>query len=357
MFVSLALLIASCSLQQDTQNQQSRQISWGDLQITPRSGNNWCAEIRPEEIDDWENIKEDFTQGLAVGFVPEKLSIAYKMGYETYWVNPGNDLSFNWLFWYPHENQEPATLRLFLLLDEHQLINALPQPGAYNDIVMEGGDDVLVNVKIPPLSSGIHDLIAIGVPYPQNDPDVYGITIVVYRRVTLIVEPTSDPFRSLDFKLLPAEGLIKRNDPALALELTLQDGGINVWNWPNSWLDVKPNAPIDFFALMGHLDVVNADAPDLEDLKASFSALLLFKDYQQIEVAPSKTAIYSRTDSDTAYSRIPISIPPLGIGKHSLLALRIDTPGVPMCILQGDPRNRILPNGVHGKLVGINVAP
>lgn len=356
-FVFLSLLVASCLLQQDVQNQQSRQLNWSNLQITPRPNDSLCVEMLPEEIDGWENIKQDFTQGLSVGFIPENFSIIYKMSYETYWVNPSDDLLFNWLFWYPSGNKESATMRLFILLDEHQLSNALPQPGTYNDIILEPGDDLLVKTRIPPLSPGIHDLIAIGIPYPQSDPDVYGITIVVYRRVTLIVEPISTAFRPIDFASLPAEGSIKRNDPALALELTLQGNGINVWSWPNPWLDVKTNAAINFFALMGHLDVINADAPNLEDLKTSFSSLVLFTDYQQVEVAPGQTAIYSRTENDTAYGRIPITIPSLPEGKHSLLALRIDTPGVPMCILQGDPRSRILPNSIYGKLVGINVDP
>lgn len=80
-------------------------------------------------------------------------------------------------------------------------------------------------------------------------------------------------------------------------------------------------------------------------------------DYQQIEMAPNQIAIYGKVDKDTAYARIPVKIDSLSEGERQLLALRIDSPGVPMCILKGDPRGRILPNSIYGKLVGINVLP
>ena len=80
-------------------------------------------------------------------------------------------------------------------------------------------------------------------------------------------------------------------------------------------------------------------------------------DYQQIEIAPHQMVIYGKVNKDTAYTRIPIKVNPLSSGKHEMLALRIDSPGVPICILKGNPEGRILPNSIYGKLVGINVLP
>ncbi len=85
-------------------------------------------------------------------------------------------------------------------------------------------------------------------------------------------------------------------------------------------------------------------------------ATLLFMDYQQIEAAPGHTALYSKVTQDTAYGRIPLEIPPLPAGKHHLLVLRINTPGVPMCLLI-NPTARTLPNSVTGALVGVEVLP
>ncbi|MCC7119417.1 MAG: hypothetical protein IT310_12905 [Anaerolineales bacterium] len=348
-------LFTSCSSQANPQEPSI--ISWDDLQIAPKPSENLCAKINPEDLD-WEQFKRDFpSYGLFNAIEPEEYPNRKNLADGTQWVNPNKTLTFNWRFWYPEGNESPITLRLFVLLNERQLNNALPDAGNYSDIKIESGDDVTIKVIVPPLSPGVHDLIAVGIPYPQTDPDIYGSVIVVARRITLIAgETPSPPFRKINFVTLPAEGTVERNDPGMVLELTLKENGIDVWNWPNPWLDTKTDASIIFFALLGHLDVVNADMPDLKALKTSFSSLLLFLDYQQIEIAPGKFVIYSRTDSNTAYGRIPMTLPPLSEGKHTLLTLRIDAPGVPMCLLWNEG-GRILPNSVYGKLVGINAVP
>ncbi|WKZ43142.1 MAG: hypothetical protein QY302_13655 [Anaerolineales bacterium] len=351
------LLAASCVSHNDSPNQEPTRIDWDDLQIPPKPIEDLCSAVTREEIDTWENVKNDFTYGLAGGFLPEDLSIPKKMAYDTYWVNSDEQLTFDWLFWYPEGNDESATLRLFVLLDEQQLDKALPEPGAFNDINLEKGDDKSIKVVVPPLSAGVHDLIAVGIPYPENEPDEYGSVIVIYRRITLIALPANSPFREIEFTSLPLEGSLKRNDPGMGLELTLQKGGVDVWNWPNSWLDVNENNAINFFVLAGHQDVINEDAPSLDELKTSFASLLLFVDYQQVEIAPNQIVVYGKTDQDTAYARIPVTISPLSRGKHHILVLRIDTPGIPICILRGDSNSRILPNSVYGKLVGVNVVP
>jgi hypothetical protein len=92
-------------------------------------------------------------------------------------------------------------------------------------------------------------------------------------------------------------------------------------------------------------------------LKKSFFALLLFIDNQQAELLPHQTVLYGVVDKDNAYTGIPIEIPPLPEGKHHILVLRINTPGVPYCLIRGEPTARILPFEVYGRLVGINVAP
>jgi len=355
--ILFAIFQISCSASNLDASKKSSQITWNDLQITAKDNNNLCTTISLDNEQDWERSKQDFNYGLLGEIRPKHISDTNKVADRTAWINANEQQSLTWRFWYPEGNDRSVNLRLFVLLDEHQLSNALPSSGIYNDIVLERGDDISLDVIIPPLESGIHDVIAIAVPYPEEYPNEYGIVTLVYWRITLIAEPTVSPFRKIDFSPMIAEGSINKNDPAMALELTLLKDGIDVWNWPNPWLDISGDTAINFFALIGHQDVTNLDTPNLDKLKTSFSSLLLFMDYQQIEIAPNQTVIYSRTENDTAYARIPITLPPPAAGKHQLLALRIDTPGVPMCILQGDPKSRILPNSVYGKLVGINVVP
>jgi hypothetical protein len=352
-----SLVTASCSSQNDLLNQGSSVINWENLQIASKTNDDLCAEISPDEIDDWENIKRDFTSGLAVGFIPEDLSIPRKIAHETYWVNSNEQLSFDWLFWYPDGNKTSATLRLFALLDERQLEGALPESGFYNDINLERGTDLSIKVKIPPLEPGVHDFIVVAIPYPENDPNVYGTTVVVYRRITLIARPVPAPFRDTSFTSLIAEGSIKNGDPMISLELTLKDNGTDVWNWPDPWLYIHTDTPTHFHALAGHEDVTNIDIPLLEPLEESFFAILLFIDYQQIEVSPNRLAFYNKVDKDNAYGQITLKVPSLSKGKHRILVLRIDTPGVPVCLLNGNPKGRILPNSIYGKLVGLVVLP
>jgi hypothetical protein len=349
-----SLLTTSCF----SQKQEPSLIDWKNLQIPIKTDDNLCVETLPEELDTGEGIKQDFTAGLAIGFLPTNLSAPHKIAYDTYWVNADEKLSFNWLFWYPKGNEGPLNLRLFVLLDDQQLVNVLPQPGSYNDLQLNKGDDITLQVAIPPLAAGVHDVIAIAIASPQNDPDVYGKVDLLSNRITLIVEPTSSsPFRKINFTPLAPEGSVKRNDPALVLELTLKSNEIKVWNWPDPWLTVNSDTPIHFYALAGHEDVTNVDVPSLPELEESFFSLLLFSDYQQVEIAPNQMALYGKVDKDTAYTRFSLELPPLSEGEHRILVLRVDTPGVPVCLLKGNPKGRFLPNSVYGKLVGIKVFP
>ncbi len=354
--MSVSFLILSCSPANHLINPKPSVIKWDNLQINPRANSDLCATMLPEEIDTFEKIKQSFPPyGLAVGLLPDDFSIPNRIANQTFWANSNEQITLDWLFWYPNGNDKPASLRLFVLLDERQLDNALPEPGKYNDITLERGNDLALKVKLPPLEPGVHDVIAIGIPYPDNTPDVYGITLVIAQRMTLIVEPTPTQFRNIVFSPLAAEGTIKNDDPLLTLDLTIQPDGIEIWNWPDPWLTVQENTPTTFYALAGHQDVTNLDAPLVEPLEESFFATLFFVDYQQIEVAPGQPAFYSKVDKDNAYGRIPLQIPSLPEGKHRILVLRIDTPGVPFCVLKDKPTERIIPFSVHGRLVGVEV--
>ena len=66
------------------------------------------------------------------------------------------------------------------------------------------------------------------------------------------------------------------------------------------WLTVNVNASTRSDALAGHEDVTNLDVPPMDELGELFFSLLLFVDYQQVEVAPGQMALYGRVDKDTA---------------------------------------------------------
>lgn len=352
--LTFGLLISGCSSQKEINSYEQSEIDWNDLQLAPRTIENLCTKISPEELN-WDRLKQDFPYGLFGGIYPETTSTLVKLADGTLWVNAKEQLSLKLRFWYPTGNDFSANLRFFVLLNEHQLDNALPKPGMYNDINLERGDDIALDLRIPPLENGTHDLIVIGIPYPQDYPDELGILRLMSWRITLIAEPSTTIFRKMSFRSLPIEGSLNQNDPLIPLTLTLKEDSIEVWNWPSPWLDLESNHDVEIFVLAGHNFVNNLDAPNLEELEASFFSLLVFMDYQQIMFAPNQAVFYGKVVKDTAYSRIPIKIISPPAGKHHLLVLRIDSPGVPMCLLRSDPTGRILPNSIYGSLVGLNV--
>lgn len=362
MLLIVILFVTSCSPQIEPIIRES--INWENLQINPRSVDDLCTEISPEQLDiTGEEIKHDFSYGFAQSLFPKDISKPRKIAAGTYWVDANEQLLINWLFWYPKGNEGPINLRLFVLLDEQQLTDALPQPGKYNDLYLDKGDEITtIPISLPSLTAGVHTLITIAVPSPENDPDEYGTVEIISSRMILIAEPASSPFRDIDFVSLPAEGSIKNDDPGMAIELTFtskedRKNGIRVWNWPDPWLTVNADTRPRFYALAGYEDVNNLDAPSLKPLEESFFAILLFVDYQQVEVIPNYNVLYAAVNKDNAYTRIPIELSPLPEGKHHILALRIDTPGVPYCLLRGDSKERILPFSIYGRLVGIDVLP
>lgn len=357
-YAIVILFLASCSAQREPPSQKELGIDWDNLQITPMPGEELCTEILPEDLDyTGEEIKRDFSYGLMQGLFPEDILTPHKIAGSTYWIDAKDPLTLNWIFVYPAGNTGPLDLRIFVLLDEVQLTNALPQPGSYNDLHLEKGDTLTIKVKIPPLSAGVHEIQAVAVPPPQDDPDEYGTVDVMSRRATLIAEPAPAPFRNINFAYLPADGSIERGDPGLSIEVTLREDSLHIWNWPDSWLNVRAGTSTRFYALAGHEDVINVDVPSLPPLEKSFFALLFFIDYQQVEIAPGQTVLYGAVEKDNAYTRLPLEIPPLPEGRHHLLVLRINTPGVPYCLLQADALGRFLPFDTYGRLVGVNVLP
>ncbi len=59
---------------------------------------------------------------------------------------------------------------------------------------------VQIPIKIPPVSSGVHDLVIIGIPYLNEYPNPEGILRILSYRITLIVSPMTSPFRQIDFR-------------------------------------------------------------------------------------------------------------------------------------------------------------
>lgn len=348
--------IPSCQFQESKESYSLSEIHWNDLQITPQPESQLCWDLSfVGGVPNWEEIKQSFQSGLLMGMSAADISDAKEVGYQTYTIAPDQPIKMDFHLWYPEQNTYPAAIRFFALLNEKQLQNVFPSNQHYMDVIIPAGTETTLTLHLPPLDAGIYDFIIIGIPYIENYPTPEGVVMVLNHRISLIAGEPSIPFRQISFSDLPPYGLFSKGDPKIGLSLTLAEDSIKAWNWPEQWFTTKPGVPLKFSILAGHEDVTNLDAPQIGKLDSSFFSLLLFFDYQQIEIAPSQMAIYGKVNKNTAYTSTSAEIILPSSGKHQILALRINSPGVPMCILRPPPGGRFLPFDVTGILVGVDV--
>lgn len=350
-------IILGCQFQEIEESPSLSEIHWEDLQITPQAEDALCWDLSLSgESPDWEEMKQSFQSGLLMGMSSEDISDAQEIGYQTYRVEPNQPIEAKLHLWYPEQNISTATIRFFALLNEKQLPNVFPSESYYKDVIIPIGSETILELHIPPLAEGIYDLAIIGIPYIDNYPTPEGIVRVLNHRITLVAGEPSIPFRQINFSALQPDGLLSKGDPKISLSLTLTEDSIQAWNSPETWFITSQNKPLNFFILASHEDVTNLDAPHLSQLNSSFFSLLLFMDYKQIEVGQNQASIYGKVNKNIAYARIPVEIIPPSSGKHQILVLRVNSPGVPMCILRPPPNGRILPFDIIGILVGVDVS-
>lgn len=349
-FLLSGVILMGCSITKPP-NDLSSLITWSDLQVTPSVNGTLCWDVSLlGDKPTWEQVKRDFGTGLVM-----KLDIpgAKEIGYQTYEIPSGLPLEAELYVWYGEENSKYADVRFLILLDEQQL-DAFTSNRDYHDAMISPGSEMAIPIKIPPVSLGVHDLVIIGIPYLNEYPNPEGIVKILPYRITLVVSPiTTFPFRQIDFVNMPAKGLLSRGEPKIPLMLSLSDHELKVWDWPHEWLSTETST-LEFFVLSGYENVTNLDAPYLSEPESSFFTLVFFVDYQQVDIESGNRAIYGKVSDDTAYTTIQAKVN-LQQGKHHILVVKINSPGIPMCILYGPPSGRILPFDVIATLHGVDV--
>lgn len=348
-FLLEGVILMGCSVTKRA-NDLSSLITWSDLQVTPSVNGTLCWDVSLlGDKPTWEQVKRDFGTGFVM-----KLDIpgATEIGYRTYEIPSGLPLEAELLVWYGAENSKYADVRFLILLDEQQL-DAFTSNRGYRDATISPGSEMAIPVKIPPLSLGVHDLVVIGIPYLNEYPNPEGVVRILSYRITLAVSPITFSFRQIDFVNMPAKGLLSRGEPKIPLMLSLSDHELKVWDWPHEWLSTETTS-LEFFVLSGYENVTNLDAPYLSEPESSFFALIFFVDYQQVDIESGNRAIYGKVSDDTAYTTIRAKVN-LQQGKHHILVVKINSPGIPMCILYGPPSGRILPFDAIAALHGVDV--
>jgi hypothetical protein len=299
------------------------------------------------------------SSGVGYGIADGDISDSTFLGNHTFQVKSNAPLKANMHIWYPSTaaNSKALTLRYIVLLDEIQLIGAIESSvGPFYDVTMQPGEEITMTIDIPSLQQGIHELIVVGLTGISDEPDNLGIAKLADSRTTLVAGTTPLPLNRMYSQLSP-DGSMARGDPWISLMLGQVGGSLKAWNWPETVLPVKSGEPFEFTIFAGYQGPTKREGvPGAAPENMPF-ALLTFLDYQQVDVRPGVRVLYSRVSKDTAYARIISRLPPLTLGRHDLVVLRINSPGVPMCIQNGPLDGQIFPFYLEAKRVAIDVRP
>lgn len=121
---------------------------------------------------------------------------------------------------------------------------------------------------------------------------------------------------------------------------------------------IRLNETFNFNVLTGYVSPQIPENTGLDPPQVSQLALLTFIDYQQVPVDEEQQVLYSEVVQNTAYVRIPISLPGFEEpGSHDLLVIKIDNPRVPLCVLQGLPDGYLFSPQVYTNRAAIEVLP
>ncbi len=329
------------------------------LPITPRPDGNLCWDNRYLGGRTWTDARANpplMPSGIGSAIAEGDVSDSTMVGTNTFQVEPNTPLIAHHHIWYPRTalNTAPLSLRYLILLDEHQLTDVIKPATPYYDVTLQPGDEITLTLHIPALTAGIHDLAVIGLFDAAAEPNPLGTIDIADSRTTLLVGTLPQPLER-KYAQLPAVTLGANISSAPPLFLTLpEDRDLKAWDWPNKWLRVSVKAPIDFNIYGGYEGFNIVNTPNLSMPERMRFALLAFMDYRQVNLTPDVPILYGSIAKDTSTRIAAHLAPPAEAGHHDILILRINNPGVPMCILIGPPNGQSFPFPIEAQRVGID---
>ncbi len=337
-------------------------LTGSKLPVTPRPDGQVCWDSRWMGGWAWPTtVRAEpplAASGIGYGIADGDISDSIMLGYHTFQVKANIPLTAKLHVWYPRTEINTGTLNLryLVLLDEKQLIGAIgPSSAPYADVGLRPDDEITMTISLPPLASGLHELIVVGLMNAADEPDNLGIMPIGDLRVTLLAGGSSQPL-ARTYLPLSAAGSVARNDPVIPLHVSQADGSLKAWNWPESRLPVPAGKPVEFAIYAGYAGPGKRDAPPPPGPEWMEFALFVFMDYRQVDVKPGARVFYGQVPRDAASARILSQVePPAEPGRHDILVLRVDYPGHPMCVLLGPPDGQIFPFLVRARRVAIEV--
>lgn len=271
--------------------------------------------------------------GSATYLTPVDVDTALEITLNVYWPQP-----------------DEMTLRAILLLNERPLIQSTPgqdEQTTYRDLTLASRTVQTFQFEIPPLTEGIHDLIFLGIPNANTLPTPFGDYTSYKPRLTLVAgQPTNV---ELPYENLPAAA----PTPDISLQLSLSDRPL-VWNYPESYLTLEAGETLAFNILAGRAATMSPNSSEEGEDTGSHFALITLLDYQPIAVNGEEPVVYAEVTSD-GYALIPVAVTPdLPPGQYDVLAVRINNPRVPMCVMRG-PQGMVFDANVDTHRVSVKI--
>lgn len=322
------------------------------LGVTPQPDGRLCPDY--PMLEDTSTFEEFIAEpptasgfGYSVNYdeIPELTQI----GVNTYQIEADTDFTGMLDVYYgagPSDPQE-VDVRYILLINGQQY--PLRDDKLYEDITLLAGQPTTLPIAIPPLESGTHDIIVIGlVNWVLN---ATGDQQILAHRSTLIVGDEYLPSERTYHRLQPA--VTKSENPGFfTLRLHTQES-LLIWVYPDIYKQVE--GTLDFFISAGYMEGETRLRDAGITPQPMTTAFVGIIDGQQVPLSTEGDTFYIEITPDNTYSFIPVSIDSSGYsGQQELTILRIDHPQIPQCWLYGTGFSYSFSFSVSSSRVGVD---
>jgi hypothetical protein len=309
-----------------------------------------------------EQTLEEFANEMAMdgGVYSEILALdATLIGRETYEVASTDSTTVAYRMLYGGGDEDSVIVRFMTLLDEQQ-VNLIEGASheLYHEVQLDAGEAFELRITLHGLKTGIHDLVIIGVPQTGHSGFSFSAEILGFtKRLTFVVRPLEAAVKEPAYQTLTKPEGYDADHPSPAL-MFAQDHSFQIWAYPEGIPDVNAGEALDFNFKLSFIRSSDPQDPYYPDASKSRFALLLFRNYQQIAIDDENLVFYGQIDAPLNYTELPVSLQiPEEAGVHDLLAVRIENPGYPMCVLSDLAEGSLIGGMVEAERVGINVLP
>lgn len=329
--------------------------------VTPRADGQLCEAVSSENLLTWEQIlasSPPITSGVGSGILHDGISGGTWIGNYTFQIPVNTSLTANYHIWYPSSdiNSQPLSLRYLVLLNEQQVYGALGEPtDPYYDITLQPGENRTLSIIIPPLKNGLHDLVIVGIANVNEEPPTTGFATTNFGRVTLVV---GDDINLASRPYVPLASLANNAFlPGIILNMGFSTEEIKIWDWPDMSVSTQPDTPFTFYIQAGYdaaINTTNEQTSNLPFPEEILSAFVMFINYQQVAIN-ADPVLYALLNSNTNVASVATTIQtPSELGRHDIVVIRINYPGIAMCILSGTEDGVLFPFPVYTWRVAID---